>query len=393
MRSILHSLWFGAAWWGAFSTQAQAATIQVPLDQPTIAAGLAAAASGDTVLVACGTYLEHGLIMASGATLRSASGDPACVTIDGQSLGRILDCSNVADGTRIEGITFKSGSSILFGAGIVCVRANPTISDCVFESCVAQGAGGAIGLDEAAPTISRCTFRMNGSLNSAGGAIFAEDNSSLVLNDCVFEGNSDAFGGGAIYVENDSDLSAAGCRFISNDSPSGGAVCISNASPTFTSCIFSGNSASEGAAISHSGPGHVLTLESCTFSRNESLFAGAAIDVSFGDVSIHRSIIAGGINAAAIACNSPGSISISCSNLYGNANGDWVGCVKSFAGMNENFSLDPLFCDAAEDDLSIRSDSPCVNHGSCGLVGTLGVGCDPDAIEPESWGSIKARYR
>jgi predicted outer membrane repeat protein len=330
--------------------------------------------------------------MASGATLRGATGDSACVIIDAASLGRILDCSDVADGTRIEGITFKSGSSIPFGAGIVCSRANPSISDCVFESCVAQGAGGAIGLDEAAPTISRCTFRMNGSFNSAGGAIFAEDNSSFVLNDCLFESNSADFGGGAIYVENDSDISASGCSFISNDSGSGGAVRISDASPTFTTCIFSRNSASEGAAILLSGPGHGLTVESCTFSRNESPFAAGTIDVSFGDLSIHRTIIAGSINTAAIACTSPGSISISCSNLHGNTKGDWVGCVESFAPINENFSLAPLFCDAPED-LSISSDSPCVNHGTCGLVGALDVGCAPGAVEAESWGRIKARYR
>jgi hypothetical protein len=106
-----------------------------------------------------------------------------------------------------------------------------------------------------------------------------------------------------------------------------------------------------------------------------------------------HSIIAGGINISAIACAFPGTISITCSDIHGNAGGDWIDCIEPFHSTNENFSLDPLYCDAAQDDLRIRSDSPCVNHGTCGLIGALDVGCQPDAVEATSWGSIKAKYR
>src|SRR5262249_34730169 len=46
---------------GMAQLPAQAADIHVPGDQPTIAAGLAAAQDGDTVLVADGTYREQNL--------------------------------------------------------------------------------------------------------------------------------------------------------------------------------------------------------------------------------------------------------------------------------------------------------------------------------------------
>ena len=378
----------------AFSIPSSATTIHVPEDQPTIATALASAASSDSIVVACGTYLEHDLVMVSGVTLRSATGDPACVIIDASSSGSILDCSDVDSETRIEGITFKSGSAA-FGGGIVCHGGNPVISDCIFDSCVAEGSGGAIGMDGALPAISRCTFRFNESLFSAGGAIFAEDNSSFVLTDCLFEDNTaDDFGGAAIYAENDSNVLVTGCRFIQNQGQAGGALSFSDASPTLTSCVFSRNAAAQGSAILFTGSGHILTIESCTFSRNESPFATGAIQIEGGgNLTMTKSIISGSINVAAIACSNPGSISISCSNIHGNVDGDWVGCIESFHSINENFSLDPLFCDPPQDDLTIRSDSPCVNHGGCGLVGALDVGCTPDAVDAASWGTIKARYR
>ena len=86
---------------------AGAATIHVPADQPTIQAGITAAVAGDTVLVACGTYYESNIVMASGITLRSQWGFPYCVTIDAQNQSRVINCSYVDNTARIEGFTIK----------------------------------------------------------------------------------------------------------------------------------------------------------------------------------------------------------------------------------------------------------------------------------------------
>ena len=59
-------------------------------DAPTIAAGLDSASAGDTVEVACGTCFENELGLKSGVTLRSATGQPDCATIDGGASGSVL---------------------------------------------------------------------------------------------------------------------------------------------------------------------------------------------------------------------------------------------------------------------------------------------------------------
>ena len=85
---------------------------------------------------------------------------------------------------------------------------------------------------------------------------------------------------------------------------------------------------------------------------------------------------------------------VSCTDLFGNAAGDWVGPLAGLEDVNGNFSADPLFCDPDNGDFTIQSDSPCAPPGAtnCGLVGALPVGCGPVSVVEESWARIKARY-
>lgn len=75
----------------------------------TIADGLAAAAAGDTVLVACGTYQEQGLVLPDGVVLRGEADDPACAVIATMGGAPILSCVGTGAGTRVENLTLAVG--------------------------------------------------------------------------------------------------------------------------------------------------------------------------------------------------------------------------------------------------------------------------------------------
>lgn len=81
---------------------------------------------------------------------------------------------------------------------------------------------------------------------------------------------------------------------------------------------------------------------------------------------------------------------LTCTDIWGNALGDWIGPIAGQLGQNGNICLDPRFCDPGNLDFTLAADSPCVPDAipGCGLVGAWPVGCDwpldagPGAVTP-----------
>jgi hypothetical protein len=132
------------------SIPAHAATWHVPSECLTIQAGVDSAAVGDTVLVACDTYYEHDIIMKSGICLTSETGEPGCVTIDAQQLGKVMYCLEVDDAASIVGFTITGGLATgaaardSTGGGIYCEDSSPTLANCAFLDNSAALVGGGL---------------------------------------------------------------------------------------------------------------------------------------------------------------------------------------------------------------------------------------------------------
>ena len=193
---------------------------------------------------------------------------------------------------------------------------------------------------------------------SRGGAICCGLESSLHLVDVVLADNR-AEVGGAIYGEYLGSLSLERTVLTRNSADEeGGGLCLYSGrhGGSVASCSFVGNDAETGAGIyfeTHSLSPEPLTVD-CTI-------------LAFNGIG------------EPIACSSDSLVAVTSCDTYGNAQGD------SLCGMGDgsNFSLNPLFCDELDGDLSLCPDSPCLPDNSpCGLlIGAVGAG---DCACPES---------
>lgn len=189
------------------------------------------------------------------------------------------------------------------------------------------------------------------------------------------------------------------CLFDGNQSGAGGGIFCEYSSPTVEACTFTGNTAkANGGGILCKGSSPII--EDCTFYGNSSGGDGAGVHGrNNSSPGIVKTIISFSTSGDAVHCEPGSSVSLSCSNLYGNAGGDWVDCAAGQSGTNGNFSQDPLFCDAPGGDLSLHGNSPCApgNHPdsyACGLIGAHGVDCgSTTAVEVTDWGGIKSLFR
>ena len=378
-----------------------AATIRVPDDQPTIQAGIDAAAAGDTVLLMDGTFTGAGNrdidFVGKAVTVRSAGGDPEMCVIDCEGSeanphrGFIFQ-SDEGPGSVIEGITITHGWADYYGGGgIFCDDdASPTIVNCALvdnESAMGGGMCGGI-----LSTLTGCSFVGNESVR--GGALAGAR--ATVLTDCEFFGNKARYGG-AIYIRSSCSPTLTGCSFTGNSAlHSGGALHIEmRSNPVLHCCTLAGNSAPIGGAIDVSiecSP----TFVNCTLWGNSCTYTGVIACYELCLLRIENSIISFSQQGEAISC-SDSEVTLHCCDVYGNAGGDWIGCLAGQFGVNGNICEDPLFCGDENPDApyTLHDDSTCApdHNPACGLIGAWDIGCGLTPVEEVSWGSMKAMFR
>jgi predicted outer membrane repeat protein len=360
-----------------------AGTIQVPADQPTIQAGIDAASAGDTVLVACGTYYEHDIEMKSGISLLSETGDSECVTIDATSSGRIMSCEDLADLTSVIGITFANGYTEEDGGGVKCHSTDLLIDSCQFIRNWAGYGGGLSCTGYSSLSVITSSFIENAS--DVGGAILA-NRSSVWINGCTFSYNSTPGFGGAIHGQSEAAFTIESSLFSFNVATWGGGISLygSSAPVNVIGCVFERNVAEYGGGVSHHQGYGSTTVTNTTFALNSALQGGAIEwEGLWSDLSLNNCIFAYSIAGEAISCDVL-NLEVICCNVYGNAGGDWVGCIDGWIEAPGNISEDPLFCNPNLGEYDLASGSPCLplNNDCEVLIGALGEGdCSPTGVE------------
>src|SRR5262249_2355687 len=161
------------------------AVIQVPGNQPTLQAGINAAATGDTVLATASTYTGPGNRNLSfggrAIVVRSATG-PAPGTVAARNADRLLPFTGgAASPARPEGLTVTRGFHATAGGGIYIANSSPTISTCVItNNRTGNGAPGASGVA--------------GGNGGSGAGVYVTGGSPLLV-DCTVSANHTGDGG------------------------------------------------------------------------------------------------------------------------------------------------------------------------------------------------------
>ena len=167
-----------------------AAVIYVPSQYSNIQAGIDAASSGDTVLVADGTYTGSGNknldFQGVNRVLMSENGPADCI-IDCEYSGRGFFFHSIeTESSVIQGFTIINGY-MLDGGGIYCEFSSPTIRNCIIADCQASGAGGGIRIIGFNPQIINCTIHNNYASTGGGLSVTMSD---MILNSSILAANA-----------------------------------------------------------------------------------------------------------------------------------------------------------------------------------------------------------
>ncbi|MDZ4755705.1 MAG: right-handed parallel beta-helix repeat-containing protein, partial [Phycisphaerae bacterium] len=344
---------------------ASAVVRNVPAAFPTIQDAINAAAAGDTVLVAAGTYHEQIDFLGKEITVKASSfADPTLTVIDADFIDTAVRIDGgVGPDAKLIGFTIKQGSDTTGGG--LDITGDPEIKHCIIKNCDATLGGGAYVNGNA--TFIDCQFISNEA--TGGGAMSITGN--VTVEDCLFDSNH-ATGGGAVEMRG--ICTFADCDFLDNDATSVSSANVLSGTGLFDRCtfddkdgevlstreglyvsnsiFFSGDVAVEALSISNPV---LVTIVNCT------IYNGGAAGIELNDLGfpllalVSNSII--GSNTTSIDVSGAGVTTLVARS---NVQGGWPGV--------GNIDTDPQFVDALAGDLQLRRTSPCIDAGSNALV-------------------------
>src|SRR6266852_4011545 len=327
--------------------------LNVPGTYATIQAAIDASSSGDTVMVAAGTYFENIDFKGKLITVQSAQG-PSVTTIDGSNLAPVVNFStNETAAAVIQGFTLQHGNATFAfgyeGAGVHISGASPTVAgnNIVANTSCANGVG--ISVAFASPVIRDNAIDGNtkqpGCSGQNGGGIYVRGASSAqIIHNSIFNNTTD-FGGGI-------SLFAAG-------------------TPTLLNNTISGNGAEYAGGGIYAVNQSDANIVQNVITGNRSPVSGAGLYISppsgtRGALLVNNTIAAAS-TVPAVLCDTTYSSTAPVfdhNDLSNSAGPATQGSCSQVVGTSGNISADPTF--VASGDFHLQSSSPSIDAGNSG---------------------------
>jgi len=282
-----------------------------PCEYTSIQAAIDAAAPGDVVLIDAGEYQLPAMLDFGTQDVQligesdPVTGEPLTVLYAAANSRTMQMVGGQSDATVLENIIID-GSAADTTSGIYMLdtaSAGPRLTNCIIRNCTWHSHGAGLRLNNAHPTLVECTIEsctslpnsMHGAaiylfggasvdamncelrLNEAnsGGAIYADQDTGLVLDTCSFEDNTSTRYGGAIHIREDATITLICSTFSDNTTStagcSGGGIFSFGGSMTLLDTAFTGNTGHHhggGVAAWNGGTHHV---SDCGFTNNTTL--------------------------------------------------------------------------------------------------------------------------
>jgi hypothetical protein len=335
--------------------------LNVPADFEFIQEAVDAAAEGDTILVAPGTYdrtwsrqlhrtsgivdIATNVLIEVPLVLSGQAGAQATV-VRGSGLGPVITIAG-ARGVVLEGLTISGGAAdetvLDGGGGVYCELSDVEVSGCVIEDNAGPFGAGIGCFTASGLWVHDSEIRGNGNCEFGGG-ISLMVGSAALIESSVFSENTARIYGGAMIVGEQSTATIENNTIVKNSATSGSGI----------------------------------------FCRD-----GSEVDVALN-------IFGYGEGTYAVYCDTlsqgrPCVMNLVCNDFWDSSGGAWAGPTVD----EGNRITDPYFCSPETGDYTICAFSPSAGTGdACGRRGALPAGCYdcPVGERRLSWGALKALY-
>ena len=228
-----------------------ATIINIPEDYPSIQEGINASVDTDTILVQPGNYVENINYNGKNITIASlflTTQDTSYIsqtTIDGNQNGTVVTFESGENSTAVlTGFTITNGDGVPYGGGIECVDSSPCLKYLIVTNNSGGMGGGILCWNNSDPILSNITITGNNSYY--GGGICCYENCNPIIENVTITNNSVIDHGGGICCLSSSP-SLENVTIISNSanmyySAGGGIYCDDNSNLIVTNVIIANNS-------------------------------------------------------------------------------------------------------------------------------------------------------